>query len=276
MKLKLRHNKKRNTAFLYEALVRELTQAALQKEEGKKNTIVSILKQHFRKNTALREELECYKALMSDTKSNFRAAEKLVQNAKGAHAKINKKHLFNEQTRLINAVNKKVSNSVFSNFVPNYKSLATLYQIFNQKTALETRVLLEEAIISDIAHGPNNIEDKTLKPINNLVFNSFIKKFNKEYSTALNESQQELLNQYIMSFADNGVALKVYLNEEIGLLKEKMQRSLRLEEIIADPEMTTKSKEIIKILEGFREQEVNEIMIKKVLKIQKLVREIEE
>ncbi len=34
--MKLKHNKKRNTAFLYEALVKELTKAVVNKEYRKK------------------------------------------------------------------------------------------------------------------------------------------------------------------------------------------------------------------------------------------------
>ena len=35
--MKLKHNKKRNTAFLYEALVKEITKAVMDKDVEKKN-----------------------------------------------------------------------------------------------------------------------------------------------------------------------------------------------------------------------------------------------
>jgi hypothetical protein len=43
----MKHNKKRNTAFLYQALVKEMTKAALQSDNDSKNKISSILKEHF-------------------------------------------------------------------------------------------------------------------------------------------------------------------------------------------------------------------------------------
>ena len=43
MSSKIKHNKKGNTAFLYEALVRELTKASIKKDENKKNVILSML-----------------------------------------------------------------------------------------------------------------------------------------------------------------------------------------------------------------------------------------
>ena len=40
---KQKHNKKRNTAFLYEALVREMTKAVVSKDKGRKDKVVDIL-----------------------------------------------------------------------------------------------------------------------------------------------------------------------------------------------------------------------------------------
>ena len=41
---KLKHNKKRNTAFLYEALIREATKSILEQDQVKKTTILNIVK----------------------------------------------------------------------------------------------------------------------------------------------------------------------------------------------------------------------------------------
>ena len=48
-KLKLKHNKKRNTAFLFESLTKELTKAIVNKDEKTKQIILSVIKEHFRK-----------------------------------------------------------------------------------------------------------------------------------------------------------------------------------------------------------------------------------
>ena len=49
--MKLKHNKKRNTAFLFEVLVRELTLASIKANQNRKKTIVKVLKEFFHKNT---------------------------------------------------------------------------------------------------------------------------------------------------------------------------------------------------------------------------------
>ena len=61
-KMRLKHNKKRNTAFVYEALVRELTQSVVKNNKNKQNKIVSIIKEHFGSKTVLKEELKTHKA----------------------------------------------------------------------------------------------------------------------------------------------------------------------------------------------------------------------
>jgi len=40
----MKHNKRRNTAFVYEALVRELTKHTIQKNEEKKRAVLDVIK----------------------------------------------------------------------------------------------------------------------------------------------------------------------------------------------------------------------------------------
>ena len=45
--MKNKHNKKRNTALVYEALVKEMTAAILRDDHNTKNKITNIIKKHF-------------------------------------------------------------------------------------------------------------------------------------------------------------------------------------------------------------------------------------
>ena len=60
----MRHNKKRNTAFIYEILTKELTKAILDKNAEKKLSIMGILKEHFTRSAPLAEELNLYNVLL--------------------------------------------------------------------------------------------------------------------------------------------------------------------------------------------------------------------
>ena len=57
--MKTKHNKKRNTAFLFESLVRELTKSIVFSKPEKTKKIKNIIKEHFSKGSALARELEC-------------------------------------------------------------------------------------------------------------------------------------------------------------------------------------------------------------------------
>ena len=48
----MKHNKKRNTAFLYESLVKELTKTIVRQQEGRKEKIVNIIKKSSETNNS--------------------------------------------------------------------------------------------------------------------------------------------------------------------------------------------------------------------------------
>ena len=181
--------------------------------------------------------------------------------------------LFEEQTRVIKQINKALSKSVFSNFVPNYKSIATIYQIFDQNCPVKQRVLLENEMAKKLISSKKKKEN-VMKPIDNIVFKSFVSRFNSQYSSTLIEEQKEMLNKYISSFMDNGIELKVFLNEEVARLKKVVKRSLTLEDIKNDLEMENKTKKVLSILDEVKEKNIDKHLINKIFKIQKLVKEI--
>jgi hypothetical protein len=273
MKAKTKHNKKRNTAFLYEALVREIAKSVINKKPQRNDFITSLIKEHFVKGGEMAKELELYRALITTNDLDTYTAEKLIQETKHAHQRIDKKKLFIEQSRLISKINRNLSRDVFSNFVPNYKNLATISQIFNDELSVKNKVLLEKELLNKLISEAGLSEGKQ-KPITNLVYRTFIKKFNESYSTALLEEQKMLLQKYVTSFDDNGIQLKLYLNEELGRLKTLVEKSLNQEEIAEDSEMVGKTKEVLGILESFKSQPFNKEMLAQVLKMQSLAKEI--
>ncbi len=273
--MRLRHNKKRNTAFVYEALVRELTASIIKKNKNKQDKIVSIMKEHFGSESLLREELELYKSIYETKKIQKPIAEKIVKEAKQSHSQLNKGKVFREQSNLINKINKTLSNKVFTNFVPNFKSLASVYSIFNEKLPPKDRVLLEEKVISEMSSSAHPDAPQEQKHIDNIVYNSFVSNFNKEYSESLQENQKSLLLKYVSSFSDNGVELKIYLNEEVENLKNKLNTYKGCDIIEQDAAMKGKIDDVLVILDENRNHKISEETLTTILKIQDLVNQIE-
>tara|TARA_R100001594_G_scaffold77909_1_gene112463 strand:- start:540 stop:1373 length:834 start_codon:yes stop_codon:yes gene_type:complete len=271
---KLKHNKKRNTAFLYETLVRELTKSIVKKNNERKEKLMETIKEFFSKDKLLAKELELYKSLCETYSMEPHVAEKLIFEIRKQHGNLDKKKIFNEQSSLIKKMNQIISKNAFSSFVPNYKSLATVYQIFNQDTPTKERVLLENKMLKAMTTKAKEIIQE-MKPIDDITFKTFAEKFNTEYSSHLISEQKDLLTKYISSFVDNGVELKIFLNEELGRLKKVVTESMTMEEIKADEEMSDKTKKVLEIIDDFRNHKIGKELIEKVLKIQNLVREIE-
>ena len=272
--MRLKHNKKRNTAFVYEALVRELTESVVKNNKNKQNKIVSIIKEHFSGDSVLKEELELYKTIYETRDLNKNTAEKIVVEIKGKHESLDKRKLFLEQSALINKINRTLSSKLYSNFVPNYKTIASVYSIFQDSLPVKDRVLLEENIVEQMSSSVET-KQETQQPIDSIVYGTFVKNFNEEYSESLNENQKNLLGKYISSFADNALDLKLYLNEEIGRLKDGLQSIKENSSAFEDVLLKEKISKVYNTLDNAKNKEVDTETLELVLSTQSLLEEME-
>lgn len=272
--MKAKHNKKRNTAFVFEALAREATVSIIKGDKERQQKIVDIVRKHFQPDSFLRKDLECYRSLYENQELENNVSRQVIEAAKAVKKSINSEGLFEQQTELIKDINKTLSPKVFSNFVPNYKTLATIAKMFNTSSPKEG-VLLENKIVDNMSKS--SIQEN-MKPIDNIVYSTFVKRFNEKYADDLLEEQKELLTYYITSFADNALELKIYMNEEVARLKNQLQEAKKTEEIKNDSEMIEKTDKVMQKLLSYEklQEPANEQALLTVLKTQQLVKEIYE
>ena len=102
----MKHNKKRNTAFLYECLIRELTKAIVKEDRQRQATVKSILVEFFKTGKTLKKELDLYKTLQESQGANEGYSRRLMVEVKKDFDGLDRKEVFNEQTALINRINK--------------------------------------------------------------------------------------------------------------------------------------------------------------------------
>lgn len=266
-----KHNKKRNTMFIYETLLREIVKQSINKDTIKRNAAIALLKEHFKKNTYLRRELDLYRTLLETRNLSEKMAEKLINEAVKQHTKLNQKSLFKEQSAVIAAINKKISKGVFANFVPNYKDLATIAQIFSDTLKPKSKVLLENKLIQRLS-APQQLSEPAIE-VSSLAVKRFIARFNDQYQGLFKE-QKELLSKYIESFVDGGTEFNFYLNEEIGRLKESVNSASTLVEIQQDSALKDKLNEVKNILNNFSKKPIAKEEMMSILKIQTLAREL--
>ncbi len=271
--MRTKYNKKRNTAFVYEALIREGTSAILQGDHERKNTVVRLIKKHFAPDSILYKDLQCYQSLYETVGLEKQTCEKIIKEAKLASRLLDAQGLFVSQTDLIKDVNKELEPSVFNNFVPNYKSLANIYKMFSHNTDPKSAVILEGLVLEDMCQP---IQEEAENTVDSLVVNSFVDKFNNKYEDTLLEEQKTLLNLYITSFVDNCLELKMFLNEEVSRLKKELNESKLREDISSDEQMLEKTDLILNKLETLKEGHADHGMLLTLLKVQQLVGEINE
>ena len=276
MLTKLKHNKKRNTAFLYEALIRELTKFSIKKDKKSSNKVISVIKEFYNNDSVLLRELKLYENILKTEGTDHRIAEKILFESKMQYSVLDHKKIFTEQSKLISKINKELNADVFNNFVPNYKNLATLQQVFNNSDLqAKERVLLEENVIevmlATTTEGP---EDGKLKHVDSLAYKNFVKRFNESYGQ-LNENQRSLLITYVNSFQDNGLEMKIYLDEELSRLKDAMGSIKDDASLASRTSILEQVDQVNEILESFSSCDVDEAALIKVIKIQELVEELD-
>jgi len=266
----MKHNKKRNTAFLYECLIRELTKAILQEDKVRQSKVKGLLKEFYTKGKVLSKELDLYKSLLEskELKSDF--SKRLMVETKKDFDCLDRKEVFNEQTELINKINKTLGGKAFSNFVPNYKDIATIGLYFqNSNLGAKKRIMLEDKVVNFLTRLDENQTE--MKPVDQLEFKMFVKRFNETYEHSLLKEQKDLLSNFIVSFSDNGLGLKSFLNEEIGRLKQDV------ETLIMDDSNTPLVENFRKVkskLDGYVRTPINSQIVEEVFYIQDLLAEV--
>ena len=91
-----------------------------------------------------------------------------------------------------------------------------------------------------MTEASKNNETKELKHIDSLVFKSFVERFNTEYVNLL-EEQKTLLSKFIGSGIGNSLEFQMYLDQEIGRLKEQVFEAKQAPEFIQDSDMLEKA-----------------------------------
>lgn len=226
---KLKHSKYKNTGILFEMLVRKLTSETL---TSNKSVTIDIIKKYFGRNTELAKELQLYNALL---KEQFRSEARgldYIRTIKNTYSKLNQSILKRQKYNLVKEISEKfVFSDLTKIHINNYKTLASIYMLFeyeetdNPKQLLECKtVIIENGLIVDkkIVNKDPIIESFESQPkeIRLLTYKLLIDKFNDKYSV-LDESQKLLLNKYITNVNDTK-ALKEYIEIVIPEIKKQL------------------------------------------------------
>jgi hypothetical protein len=277
----LKHSKYKNTAILFEMLVRKLTSETLTSD---KTVTVEIIKKYFGKNTALSKELQLYNSLIKESFKTEAQTLEFIRSCKSAHNKLNKSTLRRQRYNLVKEISENFDFQKISKIrINNYKELASVYKIFeyndsdNPKEILECKnVIVEHMSTSkDVSNKKNIVLEKYKnhdKDVRLLAYKLLVDKFNKKYST-LDENQKNVLNKYIIHVNDTE-SLKLYLESILPNIKKQLKEQVSK---ISDPVTKIKVDKLSEMLCNVKTiKVVNESHILSILRYFDLIKELKQ
>jgi len=246
-----------------------MTKSMVEKDAQKTSSIKFILSEAFSPSGILSQEMDCYNSLLESSGLDQYTAEKMIFHCRRKHELLDHKKIFEAQSDLIKKINSELTPQVYQNFVPNYRSYATIAQVFSSHTPIKRKVLMERNLIGDLMK-PLGHEKPMMENISSLVVNKYIERFNNKYDYLMTE-QKVLLSKYILAVGDNRADFTVYLSEELSRIRSEIVKSLSLEEVKNDNDMIANTKKLLEQIDSFNISEVDESTLLKLLKLQTLV-----
>lgn len=233
---KIKHSKFRNTGFLFELLLRQITSEIISSNKSKAE---KILQEFFNSKRELSKELKLYQYLINEKYNSEAKAEKFIDTVCEARKKLDETKLLKEKYSLIKTIRENYNiDELVKSSVSNYKVLASIYKIFESVVGTESydptdivssRFTIAEGIINKpISNKSNKIKDKVLEhfskqdeTVRSLTYKLLIESFNKKYKD-LSIEQKTLLREYINGMT-NVSTFNNYVSDEVNTLSKNLK-----------------------------------------------------
>lgn len=230
--MKIKHSKYKNTGLIYELLVKQITSDLVARKES---PAINILRRYFGGETALTQEFGLYKTIQEAKGISTIKADSLVSATLRASKRINLQELKRIKYNLISDIKENYDlENFFSVAVPEYKSLAATYCLFeaersneliDPKSIVLNKTTLLESMTSQTQDKKtvesNLIEEFSTydKDLRLLTFKILLEKFNEKYADLLPE-QKAVLSRVIALGTSR--KLKEFINEEFQKLSKEL------------------------------------------------------
>ena len=233
---KIKHSKFKNTGFLFELLVRQITSEVM---SSSKSVAEKLLKEHFNSKQELSKELKLYQYLINEKYNSESKAEQFINTILEARKKIDEKKLTKEKYNLIKEIKETYNLDEFiKSPISNYKTLASIYKIFETVITdtqyeptdiVSARFTIAENIInSSIQNKDVKLKDAVLEEyrkqdddLRAVSYKLLVESFNNKYSNLTND-QKGLLREYINNINNTG-KLNEYVSNEVTKLVEGLK-----------------------------------------------------
>ena len=287
---RIKHSKFKNTGLLFELLVRQTTADVL--ENNDESFAIKLIKRYYGGGKPLSRELSLYKGLIETKFSSENRAKELIEESIKFRKKINNVSLRKEKYNLIKEIKENYNiEEFFRSKLPNYKNLASIYQLFESATNEESELLPAEKVqcnftliehitgkqIQPIKSKELNENDKALEEYKKMTedlrlitYKTMLDKFNEKYQS-LDSAQKNLLREYIYNVSNTNF-FREYVDNEIDRVKEEVSTFIPK---ISDKATQIKVKGIIPNIEKLKRGKiVNENQLVQLMTYFELLKEV--
>jgi hypothetical protein len=274
---KIKHSKFKNTGFIFELLVRQITSEIM---SANKSVAEKILKEHFNSKKELSKELKLYQYLINEKYNSESKAEQFINTILEARKKIDEKKLTKEKYNLIKEIKESYNLDEFiKSPISNYKTLASIYKIFETVTVDEqfdptdivsSRFTIAENIINSSIENKNiKVKDAVLEEykkqdedLRAVSYKLLVESFNNKYKNLTNE-QKELLREYINNINNTGKLNEFVSNEVTKLVEELKETGSKINDKVTQIKLSETIANIrkIKSVKKIKEQHLSAMMM---------------
>jgi len=218
------HNKKRNTALLYEFLIRTISSSLVSGDKKKSSTALRILRRYYKPGTQLYKEFRLFNSLVKTTVSSDAVVFSILKEARLAATMLDIAALDREKSLLICNINRMINDENFYDQpIAEYRLYATIQTLLNEwrKPAGTANIAslanyenqLQEWLLSEKKKSDETLIDET-PGTTRLLMKIMMKKLNEKYSSVLNNDQREIIKAYAFSAAsEDQLTIKKKLEE---------------------------------------------------------------
>ena len=251
---KIKHNKRRNSAILFEMLIRHSVSCLTEDKRDEVTKVLNVVKKFFAKGSPLSEELRAFRTLLNSHVKTPETAQKILSEVCKFTKTLSAKNIDKQKSLLLKEINHHLdAKTIFGYRIPEYRTYATVQVLFNDSRSKGSpldnveRYKLEENIVSRLTEGKieENVDMLKVNPkYNNLIHKFATKRFTEKYKTSLSEDQKLLLTRYAASLlSENDKGFKVYLLAEVEKIKQGLSN-------VRNPEITKDHQLMSRIDEG--------------------------
>jgi hypothetical protein len=274
---KIKHSKFKNTGFIFELLVRQITSEIM---SSNKSIAEKILKEHFNAKQELSKELKLYQYLINEKYNSEAKAEKFIDTILEARKRLDEKKLTKEKYNLIKEIKETYNLDEFiKSSISNYKTLASIYKIFETITTdtqydptdiVSSRFTITENIInSSIQNKDVKIKDAVLEEyrkqdedLRAVSYKLLVESFNNKYKNLTNE-QKSLLREYINNINNTGKLIEYVSNEVTNLVNSLKEVGSKINDKVTQIKLAETISNIkkIKSVKKIKEQHLSALMM---------------